>query len=311
MKKISFVIPCYNSSTTIGDVVLEINKIMLNNIDYSYEIILIDDNSNDNVFDIIRVMAKNDVNIVALSLSKNFGQHSALMAGYSYAKGDIIVSLDDDGQIPVDEVFSLIKEIEAGHDVVYAYYDLKMHNKFRNLGSLVNDIMAEILIGKPKELKVSSFFAMKKYVVLELLKYNKPYPYLLGLTLRTTTSICCVNVRHRERKSGKSGYTLRKLISMWLNGFTAFSIKPLRIATVLGVCVAFIGFIFGIYTIINKIMNPQILSGYSSIMSALLFIGGMIMLMLGLLGEYVGRIYICINNSPQYVIRDRVNLDEE
>ena len=144
----------------------------------------------------------------------------------------------------------------------------------------------------------------------EIIKYDKPYPYMLGLLLRTTQKICNVNVNHRERPHGISNYNLVKLISLWMNGFTAFSIKPLRIATYLGFFTAIIGFLFGIYTIFNKILHPYVLAGYSSIMSVILFVGGMLMLMLGLIGEYIGRIYICINNSPQYVIREIINFEE-
>lgn len=311
--KISFVIPCYKSQDTIIDVINEIEETMNLKNDYTFEIVLVSDNSPDEVFEVIKSETENrKINYIkAIKLAKNFGQHAALMAGYGYVTGDLIVSLDDDGQTPANEVFKLIEKIQQGYDVVYASYTQKKHTTFRNFGSRVNDLMAEKLISKPKNLKVSSFFCAKKFVIEEMIKYDKPYPYLLGLVLRTTHNIIDVNVTHRERTIGVSNYNIKKLIGLWMNGFTAFSIKPLRIATLVGVCVAFLGFIFGIYTIINKIMNPQILSGYSSIMSALLFIGGMIMLMLGLLGEYIGRIYICINNSPQYVIRETVNIEEK
>lgn len=310
MKKISYVIPCYKSEDTIKMVIEEIILNMENDIRYNFEIILVSDNSPDNVFDIIKKEAIISKSIKGIKLAKNFGQHAALMAGYKYATGDLIVSLDDDGQTPANEVFKLVQKLESGYDVVYASYNEKKHNIFRNFGSKINDIMSEKLISKPKNLKVSSFFCAKRFVIDEMIKYDKPYPYLLGLVFRTTHSIGNVNVNHRERTVGKSNYNLKKLISLWMNGFTAFSIKPLRVATILGIAIAFFGFIFGTYTIINKLLNPKILAGYSSIMAALLFIGGMIMLMLGLLGEYIGRIYICINNSPQYVVRETVNIEE-
>lgn len=309
MKKISYIIPCYKSENTIKTVIDEIISTMENS-EYNFEIILVSDNSPDNVFEIIKLESKDNNFIKGIKLAKNFGQHAALMAGYRNAIGEIIISLDDDGQTPANEVFKLVEKLENGYDVVYASYNEKKHNILRNFGSKINDIMSEKLISKPKNLKVSSFFCAKRFVIDEMIKYDKPYPYLLGLVFRTTHSIGNVNVNHRERTVGKSNYNLKKLISLWMNGFTAFSIKPLRVATILGIAIAFVGFIFGAYTIINKLLNPKILAGYSSIMSALLFIGGMIMLMLGLLGEYIGRIYICINNSPQYVIRETVNIEE-
>jgi len=311
LKKLSFVIPCYCSEFTIGDVVKEIDSTLSNQEQYTYEIILVNDCSPDNVFDKIKQLAERDSNIKVVSLARNFGQHSALMAGYSICTGDIVISLDDDGQIPVNEVFSLIEKLNEGYDVVYGSYKNKKHSIFRNMGSRINDLMSEYLMNKPKNLKVSSYFVTHRFIIDEMLKYKNSYPYLLGLVLRTTKNITSVYVNHRERESGSSGYTFKKLISLWVNGFTAFSVKPLRIATFLGCICALMGFVFGIYTIINKLLNPSTPAGYSSMMAALLFIGGMIMLMLGLIGEYVGRIYISINNSPQYVIRETINVNNE
>lgn len=307
--KISFVIPCYGSEKTLEGVIKEIKEKISVMGKYDYEIILINDNSPDKVFSKITELCKKDKKIKGISLSKNFGQHSALMVGYGYVTGDIIISLDDDGQAPVESIGELVDKINDGYDVVFGAFFKKKHNVFRNFGSHINDIMAEYLLSKPKKLKVTSFFAAKRYIIDEIVKYKNPYPYVLGLILRVTKNICNVYVHHREREEGKSGYTFIKLISLWMNGFTAFSVKPLRIATFLGVCSAFIGFVFAIYTIVQKLTNPKILLGYSSLMAVLLFLGGMIMVMLGLIGEYIGRIYISINNSPQYVVKDIINLE--
>lgn len=166
------------------------------------------------------------------------------------------------------------------------------------------------MLGKPKDLYLSSYFAAKRFIVDEMARYTNPYPYVIGLVLRTTKKIANVDVNHREREIGTSGYTLGKLLALWFNGFTAFSIKPLRMATALGGFSAFAGFLYGIYTIIKKLVNPNVVIGFSSLMAAIVFIGGMIMLMLGIIGEYIGRIYISMNNSPQYVIRECINEQE-
>jgi undecaprenyl-phosphate 4-deoxy-4-formamido-L-arabinose transferase len=162
------------------------------------------------------------------------------------------------------------------------------------------------MLGKPKELKVSSYFAAKRFIVDDMLRYEQSYAYVIGLVLRATKNVANVEVNHRARSVGESGYTLAKLFSLWFNGFTAFSIKPLRIATGIGIFCACSGFLYGIYTIIKKLVLVDVQAGFSALMSVLVFIGGMIMLMLGLIGEYIGRIYICMNNSPQYVIREKV-----
>ena len=231
------------------------------------------------------------------------------MAGYRHTEGDVIISLDDDGQTPANEFPSLIQKLEEGYDVVYASYDHKMHNKFRNLGSMVNEYMCEKLLGKPKGLMVTSYFAAKRFIIEEVCRYQNSYTYLIGLIFRATQNIATVPVRHRERTIGKSGYTFRKLLALWLNGFTAFSIVPLRLATFSGVLLAVFGFFYVIFILINKILNPAVPTGWSSTIAAVSIIGGFILCNLGMIGEYLGRIYISLNNSPQYVIRDMKNIE--
>lgn len=310
-KKVSFVIPCYNSAQTIGKVVEEIQTTIKGLPKYCCEIILVNDCSPDNTFEVITKLCEENENICGVNLAKNFGQHGALMAGFHQVTGDILVCLDDDGQTPADEVGKLLERIEAGDDVVYASYAHKKHSLFRNFGSFVNEKMAQFLLGKPKDLYVSSYFAARRFVVDEMLKYENAYPYVIGLVLRTTKKISNVPVNHREREIGQSGYTLGKLLALWFNGFTAFSTKPLRIATISGTVFAICGFLYGIYTIIKKFVNPAVPVGFSSMMSALMFIGGVMMLMLGLIGEYIGRMYICMNNAPQFVVRDLIEIKKE
>ena len=308
MKKVSFCIPCYKSEQTLTKVVDEIRTSMEELSDkYEYEIILVNDASPDGTFNVICKLADTYPNITGIDLAKNFGQHAALMAGFAHVSGDILVCLDDDGQTPANEVYKLLDKIEEGEDVVYARYDHKKHSLFRNFGSFINEKMTEFLLGKPKELYVSSYFTAKRFIVDEMLRYDKSYPYVIGLVLRSTKRIANVNVDHREREVGKSGYTLGKLLGLWMNGFTAFSVKPLRIATWTGISCAILGFIYGLYTIIKKfVLGDAVAVGFSALMSSVMFIGGMILFMLGILGEYIGRMYISMNNAPQYVIREVV-----
>lgn len=306
-KVISFVIPCYRSAETIGRVVAELDAAMQKMPAYQYEIVLVNDCSPDNTFEVIRGLCAQRTDICGISLARNFGQHAALMAGFRYTRGDVVICLDDDGQTPAAEAGKLLAKIEEGFDVVYAKYAHKQHSGFRNFGSKVNEMMTRVMLGKPKELYLSSYFAVKRFVVDEMLRYSNPYPYVIGLVLRTTNRITNVDVNHREREIGTSGYTVGKLFTLWFNGFTAFSIKPLRVATVLGAFSAAMGFLYGIYTIIKKLVNPNVVIGFSSLMSAVVIFGGIVMLMLGIIGEYIGRIYISMNNSPQYVVRECIN----
>ncbi|MCR5195261.1 MAG: glycosyltransferase family 2 protein [Pseudobutyrivibrio sp.] len=309
--KISFVIPCYRSEQTLETVVTEIETKMSTLNGYSHEIILVNDCSPDGTYAVIQSLCAANKNIIGVNHAKNFGQHAALMAGFSFASGDVVVCLDDDGQTPADEVDKLLAKIEEGYDVVYAQYEHKKHSGFRNWGSHLNKKMTEIMLSKPKELYVSSYFAAKRFVVDEMLKYKGAYPYVIGLVLRTTKNICNVKVNHRERMAGTSGYSIRKLLALWMNGFTSFSILPLRFATYCGVFSAFAGFIYALYAIISKFTNPDRMLGWSSLISVMLLLGGLILITLGLIGEYVGRIFISINNSPQYVIKNVINYNEE
>lgn len=311
MKKVSYVIPCYRSEHTLGGVVSEIKETMEKLDQYSFEIILVNDSSPDNTWQTIQQLCAENDNIVGINLSKNFGQHAALMAGMRETKGDYVVCLDDDGQTPANEVDKLLNALEEGNDAVYAKYGNKKHSAFRNLGSRVNDLMTRMMLGKPKELYVSSYFGVKRFVVEDMIRYQNSYPYVIGLVLRATKNIVNVDVTHREREEGSSGYTLKKLLGLWFNGFTAFSVTPLRIATVVGVFCAVIGFLYAVYVFVRRLIAPTYVLGFSSLMCVILFVGGMLMIMLGLVGEYIGRIYISLNNSPQYVVREKVGNKEE
>ncbi|MCI9097801.1 MAG: glycosyltransferase family 2 protein [Lachnospiraceae bacterium] len=311
--KVSFVIPCYRSAQTLPGVVEELQTAMEAMQDYDYEVILVNDCSPDDTFEVIRRLSGENRRIRGINLARNFGQHSALMAGFRYGEGDIVVCLDDDGQTPAREVGKLLAGIRQGADVVYAKYNQKHHSGFRNWGSRINERMTRVMLGKPKDLYLSSYFAARRFVIEEVKRYENAYPYVIGLVLRTTGNIVNVEVTHRERAAGESGYTLGKLLTLWFNGFTAFSVKPLRIATISGALCAMAGFLYGIYTIVKKIFinPPGLVTGFSALMSVLVFMGGMLMLMLGLVGEYMGRMYISMNNSPQYVIREMVGAGED
>ncbi len=307
MKKVSFVIPCYRSENTLENVTTEITDTMKALTGYEYEILLVNDFSPDNTLGVIRRLCAADERMKGISFTRNFGQHAALMAGLRHAQGDYVICLDDDGQTPADEAGKLIARLEEGYDAVYARYEHKHHSAFRNLGSRINEQMTRILLDKPADLFISSYFGVRRVIVKDMIRYENSYPYVIGLVLRATKNITNVTVEHRDRQAGRSGYTFKKLLGLWINGFTAFSVKPLRIATMIGAISAGLGFLYGLYTIIKRLVNPLVPVGFSALMSAVVFFGGMLMLMMGLVGEYIGRIYISLNNSPQYVIREKIN----
>lgn len=307
-KKLSFIIPCYGSERTIEPVINEIVKIVSAS-NYDYEIVAVNDKSPDSVLQVLKKIAGENEKVKVLSLAKNMNRPGALMAGMSVCTGDYIVLMDDDGQCPMENLWELIKPLEEGHDVSIAKYPVYKQSIFKSFGTIINRKMTEVVMEKPKDLSFTNFCAMKRYIVDEILKYKNPYPYMTGLLLRTTSDIVNVEMEERERLVGNTTFTFKKMLKLWINGFTAFSVKPLRISTVVGVVTALAGFLYGLYIVIGKLFFYQnVVPGYSSLMAIFLFIGGMIMAMLGLIGEYIGRIYICINDSPQYVIKEKYNV---
>ncbi len=307
-EKISFVIPCYNSTNTIEEVVSEIKEVMEGPMsEYDHEIILVNDGSPDGTtYGTIKDIVGKYEHITGLNLARNFGQPSAVMAGLNQVTGDYVVCGDDDGQTPFDELPKLFRKIKEGYDLVEAKYAVReKRSMFRKIGTLMNEGMATWLIAKPKGLELTTYWVVRKFIVDQMITYSNPYPYLGGLMLRNTQNACNVDVTHRERKRGKSGYNFRRMIELWINGFTSFSVKPLRLMSIIGMIVAFLGFIYGIITIIKKILEPTMAAGYSSLMAVNLFMFGVLFFFMGLMGEYVGRIYISLNKSPQFVIKER------
>lgn len=303
--KISIVIPCYASAKFLENTVKDIKNEIKNLNQYEFEVVLVNDCSPDETFKVIEKIVKENENFIGINLAKNFGQHAALMAGFQYVTGDVVVCMDDDGQTPASELHKLLEAISDECDVVYAKYLTKKHAWYRNVGSKINEMMTEWMLGKPKNLYISSFFAAKKYVIDEVKKYEHSYPYVIGLVLRTTRNIKNVEVTHKDRTVGESGYSFKKLFSLWMNGFTAFSIKPLRIADFIGVICAMAGFAFLVYVVIKRVVGGDAgVIGWSSLISVMLFVGGILMCILGIIGEYIGRMYICINSAPQYVVKE-------
>lgn len=310
-KKISVVIPCYRSAQTIGFVVEGIVKTMALHTDYDYEVILVNDGSPDNTFEVISSLAEQEKAVIAVDLSRNFGQHSALMAGYAMVTGDYVLGMDDDGEHDPAEMFRLVEELEKGYDYVCAEFTSNDHSLYKRLGSKLNNWMATKFIGKPENALFSSYYIMRRYVMDQIIKSPNPYPYVGGMLVSVTKRLTSIPMEHHVRRAGESGYHFRNSVSLWLNGITAFSVKPLRIASFAGMITAILGFLVGIYIVIRKLIHPEILAGYTSLAALLLVIGGINMVLIGMIGEYVGRIYLLNNCIPQYVIRTVVGAEEE
>ena len=301
----SVIIPCYKSSHTIREVV-ELTAAKLEELGRTpFEFVLVDDCSPDDGETIctLRALADDHDYVKVVELAKNSGQHNAVMAGLNYAEGDVLIAMDDDMQTHPSQLPKLFEAFDQGYDIVYGYYPEKHHGAFRNFGSWVNYTSVRILIGKPKDLKTSSFWIIKRFVRDYVVQYKSHYTHLQGLFLRTTRNIASVPVEHFERAYGQSGYTFNKLISLWSN-IMGYSIVPLRIATRLGVTLSFLSIIAAVVVIIKKLMHPNMAVGWASTIVTIIFFSGLILLFMGLIGEYIGRMYQNLSNDPQFVVRD-------
>lgn len=309
---LTIVIPVYNSKDTIERLIDEL-VVSLQTVNLR-EIILVNDDSKDNSEEIcIGLHEKYSDVLTFISLSRNVGEHNAVMAGLNQSTGDYVVIMDDDFQNPISEVIKMVNYIKNNNfDVVYSYYEKKKHAFYRNWGSSFNNSVANVMLKKPKDLYLSSFKVLNKFTVSEIVKYTDPFPYIDGLILRVTSKIGKIQVEHHEREAGRSGYTLKKLIKLWSNMFVNFSILPLRISVILGFIFALFGFLFGIKTIVEKFINPDVPQGYPSLIVVVSIFAGIQLISIGMVGEYLGRLFLSQNKQPQFTIRkrfDRKNAD--
>jgi len=298
--KIDIVIPVYNSESCLLELSKQLSE-KLENI--SHRIIYVNDNSHDNSWTLLKQISKNTNNVIAINLAKNFGQDCAIMAGLNHAKGDFIVIMDDDLQHDPVAIPLLLDNIrKTKSDVSYANFRRKEQSIIKNCGSWLNDKVANIVLKKPDDIYLSPFKILKNSLVEKIIQYDGPYPYIDGLIFRYTTNITQVLVSHHKRFSGKSNYSIAKSISVWLRVLTNFSVIPLRISTYIGIFSAIIGFLMGLFFIFLHFMGIGSPEGWPSLIVSILFIGGIQLIALGTIGEYVGRSFLYQNKEPQYII---------
>ena len=301
--ELSLVIPVYNGSRTIGPLVEQSIKIFGST---AFEIVLVNDGSEDDSEIVCAELAKKfPQSVTFVHLSRNFGEHSAVLAGFTQARGRYVAVLDDDGQNPPEEIVRMLDELKRKkYDVVYGHYIEKKHSWFRNLGSRFNDRIATLMLHKPKDLYLSSFKVMNRFLVDEIIKYRGPYPYTDGLIYRVTRNIGHIPVEHRASVSGPSRYTLRRLVRLWLNMFLNFSIKPLRISVYVGLLASCLSIIALVAILIDKLwITKNVTLGIPTVLGSVVFFSGIQLMILGLVGEYLGRLYLDQTGTPQYVVR--------
>lgn len=299
---LSVVVPVYRGADSVGQLVDALSALK---IDGGLEIVLVNDGSPDNSLEVCKALvAKATVPITLVNLSRNFGEHNAVMAGFRHARGQWTITMDDDLQNPPEEVIKLLDHARNnGHDAVYTYYDNKEHAAWRNWGSQFTNWVADILLDKPKNLYLSSFRCLSAFVVQQVVAYEGPFPYVDGLVMQVTQNVGRIRVTHLPRAVGRSNYTLRRLIRLWLNMFLNFSVMPLRMSTLAGLTFSAVGFVGAIAVVVESLIT-QTPPGWGSLMATVLLVSGVQLVIVGLVGEYLGRLFLTINRKPQNIVRE-------
>ena len=306
---VSIVIPCYNSEHTIGKVVElaieEFEKLK----DYECEFVLVNDYSRDGTWNAIHALAEKHSNVKGINLAKNFGQHNAIMAAMNYTEGDLIIGMDDDMQNHPSQIPLFLDKIRGGYDIVFGVFKQRKFSAFKNLTGAVSRFLLWHLLDRPKDIQMSSFWCCRRYVRDEIIKYDGYNIFLQVFFFRSTHNIANIEIEHFEREVGTSIYNFRKGLNLFLSCLN-FTVIPLRVSTFFGTLFSAAGFIGAVVVLVRKLLDPTIAIGWSSLMCAMLVLFGITFLMLGIIGEYLGKLMLNINKTPQYVIRDKENICE-
>jgi undecaprenyl-phosphate 4-deoxy-4-formamido-L-arabinose transferase len=299
---LSIVIPIYNGSSSIAELTAKLEEL---SIPGGHEIVLVNDGSPDNSLEVCRALIeKARVPITLVCLARNYGEHNAVMAGLRHASGAHVITMDDDMQNPPEEVQRLLAFAQrSGKEVIYTYYDNKRHTLWRNLASRFTNRVADLILDKPRGFYLSSFRCMSAFVVREISRYDGPYPYVDGLILQVTDDVDRLLVRHLPRAAGRSNYTLRRLLRLWMNMFVNFSVMPLRVSTMTGFVLSALGAIGGAMAVAEALFSSPP-PGWASLFAAVLLLSGVQLLILGIVGEYLGRLYLTANRKPQSVVKE-------
>ncbi len=305
---VSVVIPCFNSEKSITEVVELTRRIFTSLPEYRCEFVLVNDDSRDSTYEQIRLLARKYPEVKGVCLMRNFGQHNALMAGLKFASGDLILGMDDDLQTHPTQIPALLGKLKEGYDLVYGIYKQRKNGQLKNFTSWLNRITARRLLGRPKGIVSSNFWLITRQVRDEVLKYTGSTPYVDAIFCRVTTHIGNVEIEHHRREYGTSNYTFWKLLKLWLAYFN-YSVLPLRMASMLGIIASITGFLFAVATVVKKLINPGMTMGWASLMCAMVFFFGLVLLVIGIIGEYLGKAVQALGNTPQYIVRETVNLE--
>ena len=300
--ELSVVIPVYRSAEGLP-LLLERLCQNLSNSFSSWEAVLVNDGSPDHSWQVLEGLVGRYPFLVAVDLRRNCGQDNALMAGLRLSRGEVVVIMDDDLQHDPRDVPRLVARVRDGWDVCFADFETKKQAWWKNLGSAFNGWVARAVIDKPRDVYLSPFKAISRGVVDEVIRYDGPYPYVDGLILSVTSRFARIDATHHARAAGSSNYDLVRSVAVWLKLATGFSVRPLRLASFVGLGTSLLAILFGLFLIVRWFLVHGEVEGWTSILVVVSFLGGLQLFGIGIVGEYVGRAYLNINRKPQYTVR--------
>lgn len=302
---LSVVIPAYNSSGSLGALISELTQ-TLPTFTSGYEIIVVNDGSKDNTWQVLSQLVNAYPHLQAINLLRNYGQHNALLCGIQSAKNDIIVTIDDDLQNPPQEIPKLLDKLAEGYDVVYGTPQKERHGFWRDLASQVTKLVLQNTMGAQTARNVSAFRAFRSWVREAFVGYNGSFVSIDVLLTWGTTRFTAIPVRHESRKIGVSNYTFRKLVTHALNMMTGFSVLPLQLASMIGFVFTLFGFGILAYVIGRYLILGYSVPGFPFLASIISIFSGAQLFALGIIGEYLARMHFRLMDKPAFAIRDRL-----
>jgi glycosyltransferase involved in cell wall biosynthesis len=307
---LSIVIPVYNSQECLEALAMEIDRVLVDT-EWSYEILLVNDCSMDGSWNVIENICRSRSNVIGVDLRRNFGQDNAILTGMRLAHGKYLAVMDDDLQHHPRDLPAMLSKLNEGADIVFADFRSKRQRLWKNLGSWWNGKVAEWVIGKPPHLYLSPYKVLRREVAELICCYHGPDPYVDGLLLQVTSRLAQISVEHHSRYAGRSNYTLAKSMRVWSRLAVSFSVRPLRLVSWFGLGFSALGILLAAVVVAYRIAFPEEFStvgaGWASLMAAMLVLGGIQMLFLGIIGEYAGRTYLRVNDKPQTAVREVLN----
>ena len=301
----SVVVPVYNSEHTLQELYTRLEKVFRETIKEEFELILVDDGSRDRSFAVMQALREKDPRVKIIQMARNFGQHPALLCGFAHAKGEFIVTMDDDLQHQPEELPKMINVMKERDDVdvIIASYEGRKHNLIRKLGTKLSVWATSKMLGKDPNLQITSYRLIRRFLVEAMLKTNTYLPQIGNLLIRSSNRIINVPVQHADRAYGKSGYSFKRLLKDLIYDITTHTAFPLLLVRNIGIASFLVSMVMAVYFLVRYFAFGVSVEGWTSLMMVMLAFFGLTLLSIGIIGIYLMNILNEAKKMPHYVIR--------